>query len=130
TIQRANNDEKKFEVPSHQWFDLTDKTGAYGVTVLSDCKNASDKPDDNTVRLTLLYTPGLGGGNGTNYHDQTTQDWGHHEFIYGLASHHGDWRQEQTDWQAQRLNQPLIAFESPKHNGALGKNFSLLRLDN
>ena len=82
----------KFEVASHQWFDLTDKSGAYGVTVLSDCKTGSDKPDDNTLRLTLLYTPGLGGGNGHDYADQTTQDWGHHEFVYGLASHAGNWR--------------------------------------
>jgi alpha-mannosidase len=126
TIERANNDERKYEVPSHQWFDLTDRSGSYGVTVLSDCKNASDKPDDSTLRLTLLYTPGLGEGNGRNYHDQTSQDWGHHQFIYGLAGHAGDWREAQTDWQAQRLNQPLIAFESPKHRGALGKDFSLL----
>jgi alpha-mannosidase len=126
TVRRANNDEKKFEVPSHQWFDLTDRSGAYGVTVLSDCKNGSDKPDDKTLRLTLLYTPGLGAGNGEDYHDQTSQDWGHHEFVYGLAGHAGDWRQAQTDWQAQRLNQPLIAFESPQHEGALGKSFSLL----
>ena len=26
-IQRGNNDPKKFEVPSHQWIDLTDKDG-------------------------------------------------------------------------------------------------------
>jgi alpha-mannosidase len=26
-----------------------------------------------------------------------TQDWGHHEFIYGLASHADDWRQGKTD---------------------------------
>ncbi|MDT7605024.1 MAG: alpha-mannosidase, partial [Acidobacteriota bacterium] len=130
TVERGNDDERKFEVPSHQWFDLTDRSGAYGVTVLSDCKNASDKPDDNTLRLTLLYTPGLGEGNGRAYSDQTTQDWGHHEFTYGLASHAGDWRAGQTDWQAQRLNQPLIAFESPKHAGALGKNFSLLNVSN
>src|SRR2546425_1115210 len=130
TIQRGNNDPKKYEVPSHQWFDLTDRSGAYGVTVLSDCKYGSDKPDDSTLRLTLLYTPGLGEGNGKDYSDQITQDWGHHEFVYGLAGHAGDWRQEQTDWQAYRLNQPLIAFESPKHQGALGKSFSLLNLDN
>jgi alpha-mannosidase len=130
TVERGNNDEKKFEVPSHQWFDLMDRGGAYGVTVLSDCKNASDKPDDNTLRLTLLYTPGLGQGNGQDYHDQTTQDWGHHEFVYGIAGHAGDWRQGQTDWQAQRLNQPLIAFESPKHIGPLGKSFSLLEVSN
>jgi alpha-mannosidase len=128
TIERANNNEKKFEVPSHQWIDLTDKSGAFGVTVLTDCKNASDKPDDSTLRLTLVRTPGLGERAG--YADQTTQDLGHHEFVYGLAAHAGDWRSGETDWQAQRLNQPLIAFESPKHAGALGKSFSLLRVNN
>jgi len=130
TVQRGNNYADEFEVASHQWFDLTDKSGAFGVTVLSDSKTGSDKPDDNTLRLTLLYTPGLGGGNGHDYSDQTTQDWGHHEFIYGLASHAGDWRRETTDWQAQRLNAPLSAFQSDKHPGALGKSFSFLRIDN
>jgi alpha-mannosidase len=128
TIQRGTNDEKKFEVPSHQWIDLTDKSGSFGVTVLTDCKNASDKPDDRTIRLTLMRTPGLGPRAG--YGDQTTQDLGHHEFVYGLAAHAGDWRTEETDWQAQRLNQPLIAFESSKHPGTLGKNFSLLSVNN
>jgi len=126
TIQRSTNDERKFEVPSHQWFDLTDHSGAFGVTVLSDCKNASDKPDDQTLRLTLLRTPGIAPRAG--YADQATQDWGHHEFVYGLASHSGDWRSEQTDWQAERLNQPLIAFQSSRHPGGLGKSFSILRV--
>ena len=35
----------------------------------------------------------------------------------------------QTDWQAYRLNDPLIAFETPEHAGALGKSFSLLHLN-
>ncbi len=130
TLQRSNNHEKKFEVPSHQWFDLTDKSGTFGVTVLSDSKNASDKPDDNTLRLTLMRTPGIGTGNGRSYADQSSQDWGHHEFVFGLAGHAGDWRQGQTDWQAWRLNQPLLAFEAPRHAGALGTTFSLLRLNN
>jgi alpha-mannosidase len=129
TVQRGNNDEAKFEVASHQWFDLTDKSGAYGVTVLSDCKTGSDKPDDSTLRLTLIYTPGLGAGNGHNYADQATQDWGHHQFVYGLASHAGDWRQGKTDWQAQRLNAPLIAFQSSSHSGVLGKSFSFLHVN-
>jgi alpha-mannosidase len=127
TIERATNDEKKFEVASHQWFDLSDAKG--GVTILSDCKYGSDKPDDHTLRLTLLYTPGLS-ANGRAYSDQASQDWGHHEFIYGLASHAGDWRSEGTDWQAQRLSQPLIAFVSPKHAGSLGRKLSLLRVSN
>ena len=125
TIQRGNNDERKFEVPSHQWFDLTDRSGTFGVTILSDCKYGSDKPDDNTLRLTLLRTPGIAPRAG--YADQATQDWGRHEIVYGLASHAGDYRRAQTDWQAQRLNQPLIAFESSKHPGTLGKTFSILR---
>jgi alpha-mannosidase len=129
TIQRGSNHPMKYEVPSHQWFDLTDQGGAYGVTVLSDCKYGSDKPDDKTLRLTLLYSPGIS-ERGKEYRDQATQDWGHHEFVYGLAGHAGDWRREQTDWQAYRLNQPLIAFESPKHPGALGKSFSLLHVSN
>ena len=128
TIQRGTNDERKYEVPSHQWFDLTDRSGSFGVTILSDCKYASDKPDDSTLRLTLLRTPGIGPRAG--YGDQATQDWGHHEFVYGLAGHAGDWRTEQTDWQAQRLNQPLLAFQSSPHAGVLGRNFSILRVNN
>jgi alpha-mannosidase len=126
TIQRGNNDEKKFEVASHQWFDLTDESGKYGVTILSDAKNGSDKPNDNTVRLTLVRTPGISEHAG--YSDQASQDWGHHEFVYGLAGHVGDWRQGQTDWQALRLNVPPVSFQATKHQGALGKNFSLLNV--
>src|SRR5262249_25081456 len=94
TIARGNDDSKKYEVPSHQWFDLTDRSGAFGVTVLSGDKYGSDKPDDQTLRLTLLYTP-----EAHNYADQATQDWGHHEIRYGLAAHAGDFPREQTDWQ-------------------------------
>jgi alpha-mannosidase len=124
TIQRPNEDERQFEVASHQWIDLTDQSGAFGVTILTDCKNASDKPNDNTLRLTLVRTPGTRDG----YPDQGSQDLGHHEFVFGLAGHAGDWREGQTDWQAYRLNQPLIPFESSKHAGQLGKQFSLVKL--
>jgi alpha-mannosidase len=125
TIQRPNEDERQFEVASHQWIDLTDKSGSYGATILTDVKNASDKFDDHTIRLTLLRTPG-----GTSYSDQFNQDWGHHEILFGIAGHSGDWRSAQTDWQGQRLNDPLVAFETAKHAGALGKEFSLLKIDN
>ena len=117
---------KKFEVPSHQWIDLTDMSGEFGATILTDCKNGSDKPNDHTIRLTLIRTPGTRGG----YADQGTQDIGHHEFVYGIAGHAAGWRQSQTDWQAQRLNDPLIAFETSKHAGALGQEFSLLKVSN
>ncbi|MFZ1010999.1 MAG: glycoside hydrolase family 38 C-terminal domain-containing protein [Candidatus Sulfotelmatobacter sp.] len=126
TIERPTAEPKKFEVPSHQWIDLTDASGEFGATILTDCKNGSDKPDDHTIRLTLIRTPGTRGG----YADQGTQDIGHHEFTYGISGHAADWRYAQSDWQGQRLNDPLIAFAAPKHEGALGREFSLLKVSN
>jgi alpha-mannosidase len=125
-IERPSAEPKKFEVPSHQWIDLTDVSGKFGATILTDCKNGSDKPNDHTIRLTLIRTPGTRGG----YADQGTQDIGHHEFVYGIAGHAAGWRESQTDWQGQRLNDPLIGFEASKHAGALGKEFSLLKVSN
>ena len=126
TIRRPTANPKKFEVASHQWIDLTDMSDEFGATVLTDCKNGSDKPTDNTIRLTLIRTPGTSGG----YTDQATQDIGHHEFVYGIAGHDGDWRHGQTDWQGQRLNQPLIGFTTARHSGVLSKEFSLVKIDN
>ncbi len=124
TIDRPTAEPKKFEVPSHQWIDLTDISGVFGATILTDCKNGSDKPTDNTIRLTLIRTPGTRGG----YPDQGTQDLGHHEFIFGIAGHGGNWREGGSDWQGQRLNDPLIAFQTSRHTGALGREFSLLKV--
>ena len=126
TIQRPTAQPKKFEVPSHQWIDLTDMSGKFGATILTDAKNGSDKPNDHTIRLTLIRTPGTAGG----YSDQGTQDIGHHEFTYGFAGHVDGWRKAETDWQAEQLNDPLIAFETPAHAGELGKTFSLVKVSN
>ena len=133
TIQRPNAAPRQFEVASHRWIDLTDKSGAFGTTILSDVKNGSDKPADNTLRLTLVRSPGAQpttNGHPPNYSDQSNQDWGHHEFMFGLTGHEGDWRTAQTDWQAYRLNDPLMAFSTDKHPGSLGKSFSLMHLNN
>jgi alpha-mannosidase len=124
TVERPTASERQFEVASHHWIDLTDKTGAYGTTLLTDVKNGSDKRDDHTIRLTLLRTPGPDGNH--SYSDQQNQDWGHHEILYGLAGHARGWREGQTDWQAYRLSTPLEAFTTAKHEGALGRSFSLL----
>ena len=55
---------------------------------------------------------------------------GHHDILFGLSGHSGDWRAGQTDWQAYRLNAPLLAFERTKYSGALGKQFSFVRVSN
>ncbi len=119
TIQRPNNDPKKYEVPQQKWIDVTDPAGKYGVSILNDCKYTSDKPDDGTIRLTLLYTPGVRGG----YQDEGSQDFGQHDMTYALQGHSGDWRNERTVDQAARLNQPLLAFQTPAHAGPLGKSY-------
>jgi alpha-mannosidase len=69
-------------------------------------------------------------GRPQGYSDQANQDWGHHEFLFGLAGHTGGWQQGQTDWQAYRLSDPLIAFQATEHPGPLGKTLSLLQLNN
>lgn len=124
TVQRGNNDPKKYEVPSHGWIDLTDASGSHGVTLLTGAKYGSDKPDDRTLRLTLLYSPGIS----SDYQEQRWQDWGRHAFTYGLMGHAGDWRQAAAPWQALRQDQPLAAFAVPRHEGALGRSFSLVAL--
>src|SRR5258708_31300267 len=77
TIERPTAEPKKFEIPSHQWVDLTDVSGQFGATILTDCKNGSDKPNDHTIRLTLIRTPGTRGG----YPDQATQSLWPHGFV-------------------------------------------------
>jgi alpha-mannosidase len=124
TMQRGNNEEKKFEVPQHQWFDLTSTDGSYGAAVINDCKYGSDKPDDHTMRLTLLYTPGTRAG----FHDQSTQDLGRHDMTYAIAPHAGDWRKGNVAWIAARVNQPLMSFVAKSHEGSLGKTFSLAKV--
>ena len=122
---RGNNDPKKYEVPQHQWFDLTNGQANYGAAVLNDSKFGSDKPDDQTMRLTLLYTPGVR----SSFQDQATQDFGRHEMLYAVAGHAGDWRAGGVPLQGARLNQPLAAFQVPAHAGPLGRSVSLLKLD-
>ena len=53
TIQRGNNDPKKFEVPSHKWFDVTDINNSYGVSVLTTVSTAQTSP--MTIPCALLY---------------------------------------------------------------------------
>ena len=123
-LQEGNGHAKQFEYSFHQWFDLTDSkgdAGGYGATVMCDSKYGADKPSDNTVRLTLLHTPGTRGG----YPDQGSQDLGRHHILYAIEGHSGTWQHAHTYTQAARLNQPLAVFTAAPHAGPLGKTFSL-----
>ncbi len=126
TIQRGNNRANAYEVPAQQWADLTDADGSYGVTVTNDSKYGWDKPDNNTLRLTLLHTPKTNKG----YTYQDHQDHGYHTFTYSLIGHDGALDKTKAAARAAGLNQKPKAFATTKHAGKLGKTFSLASVDN
>jgi alpha-mannosidase len=121
-VKRTTNNDVKFEVPGRQWIDITDRSNSYGVSILEDCKYGSDKPDNSTLRLTLMYTP-----KANSYVYQGTQDWGIQNVKYGIYPHSGDWAYAKTPWRGYFLNNPLIAFETSKHPGDIGKEISLVK---
>jgi len=116
-IGRGINTSKMYEVPSHQWVDQMHTDGTYGISILNDCKYGWDKPNSSTLRLSLIHTPAVG----SNYIHHKNQDLGFNKFTYSFYRHDGEWN-EATQWEASRLNQPLLAFQSPKHDGTLGKS--------
>src|SRR5579862_6200259 len=121
TIERTNNEPDKYEVPAQKWADIDDVSGTFGVGIINDSKYGWDKPNDSTLRLTLLHTPRPN----TGYTYQSSNDLGHHRFVYAIAGHGGDWRQGQLPVRATALNQPLIAFQTTAHAGPLGRMFSV-----
>ena len=125
-VERCNNEDFKYEVYSHEWTDLTDKSGDYGVTVINNSKYGWDKPADNNIRLSLLWSPEVGRG----YAYQNKQDFGHHEFTFSIIGHKGGLDKGLAVQQSTMLNSPIRAFEATKHNGELGREFSFVSSDN
>jgi alpha-mannosidase len=123
-IERGNRNSNLYEVAGHQWADLTHSDNSYGVSILNDCKYGWDKENDNTLRLTLIHTP----GEGSDRKFQKYQDLGLNKFTYSFYRHLGKWN-ESTQWEAAKLNQPLIAYETPKHAGSLGKSVEFVGLN-
>ncbi|WP_455496682.1 alpha-mannosidase [Coprobacter sp.] len=121
-IKRGNNTDLAYEVYAQHWADLSDKDGSYGVSILNNCKYGWDKPDDNTLRLTLLHTP----GSEKRYLHQRTMDFGHHQIIYSIVGHSQPLENAGIVQKAEELNQPLISYIVPKHNGTLGKTISFV----
>lgn len=124
--RQATNHTKLYEFPMKGWMDLTDMDETYGVSVLEDCKYGADKPNRNTLRLTLAYTPGM--NDSTHY--QATQDWAVHKFKYGIYGHKGSWQKGRTQYHSDCMNKPLVAFITNKHKGLLGKSFSFMQVNN
>ena len=126
SVRRGNNRDNSFEVYAHEWTDLTDSHDNYGVTLLNDSRYGWDKPNDNTLRLSLLYSPKPG----RSYTYQARQDFGHHVFTYSIVGHEGPLDAVSAVRQADRLNSPLRTFYTDRHAGSLGRKFSFVTSDN
>ena len=121
TIQRGVRSSDEYEVCGHQWADHSSST--HGVSILNDCKYGWDKPDNKTLRLTLLHTPSC-----KNYDHQANMDIGPNSYTYSIFPHDGKWSQ-QTQMEAAHLNQPLMAFVAPKHAGQMGRTLHFASLN-
>ncbi len=121
-IERGVNTRRLYEVPAQEWADLTDGSGGFGAAILTHAKYGWDRPEDGTLRLTLLHTAD-GRGNWTF---QETNDFGRHSIRFALLPHAGDWRGEA--WrEAHEFNRPLMAFLTEAHPGDLGRSYGLVR---
>jgi alpha-mannosidase len=96
THRNTSYDRAKFEVPAHQWMDLSQTD--YGVAVLNDCKYGCDVLG-KVMRLTLLKG---------SIHPDPRADMETHHFTYALYPHTGDWRIGNVIAEAMALNHPVL----------------------
>ena len=126
-IARGLNRPQLYEVPAQRWADVTDRSGEFGLTIMNDGRHGWDRPDDSTLRLSLLHTPAVN-RNWRWIDDQKSQDLGRHVVTIGMMGHGPHWRAEAVR-EADRLNQPLLAFQSfDRHPGPWGRTLSLLHI--
>lgn len=121
--ERETNSERLYEVPSQKWADITDKSGDFGVSVFSDSRQAWDKPDCNTLRLTVVHTPLA------NYRHECSQhvmDMGLNRFSFAIRGHKG--KISDVTAAGDGFLQPMNTFITEKHEGALGKEYSFVTL--
>ncbi len=107
-IMRPNSNKKLYEVPAQMWADITAPDNSFGVSILSDSRIGWDKPDDNTLRMTGVYSPRE--AHRANSH---LQDFGINRFSFALCSHSGT-PDKLTQLQGAYFNQPLAAFKIAK----------------
>lgn len=122
TISRGVATKKLYEVPAQKWADMSDRNQNCGVSIFSDSKYGWIMKDNRTIRLTAIHSPKH------FYRSDSVQgmlDFGLNRYSYAIYSHKGDFRND-TQFNAKSFNQPMAAFVSSKHTGALGSDFSFI----
>lgn len=123
--KRGTNTQKLYEVPAQKWADITDESGEFGVSVFSDSRVGWDKPDNSTLRLTLIHTPM------TNYRWECSQhvmDMGINRYSFAIKGHSGN--PDDITSCSDEFCQPMHTFITEKHEGSLGREYSFVRLNN
>lgn len=122
TVERTTNTAVQGEVPAQKWADITDESGDFGISILSDSKNGWDKYDDSTLRLTLLHTPYAKKSWIGSQHSYI--DFGENNFSFAISSHAGLVGESDTQKAAQFFTEPMTAIATEAHSGSLGSSYS------
>lgn len=107
------------EVPAIRWVDLTDESGAFGLSLLNDSKYGFDVRE-NVMRISLVHGP---------TDPDPEADRGESETLYALYPHAGSWQQAGVFRRGHELNQPLIARLALNHSGTLSPGWSFVRVE-
>lgn len=121
STKRKTNSPKLYEVPAQKWAGICDENDNLSVAVFSDSRQGWDKPDESTLRLTLIHTPMA------NYRWECSQhimDMGLNRYSYGIMGHKDD--TDDVSLYADRFCQPMDAFVTEKHPGTIGNSFSFV----
>jgi len=117
TTKNNSYERAKFEVPGHQWMDLSQAD--HGLSLLTDCKYGH-QAHEQMIALTLL--------NGPKYPDPVS-DQEEHWFTYSLYPHGGSWREAGTIQEAADLNDPVTGVCGDNHGGELPPAHSFVAVE-
>lgn len=120
------------EAVGQAWMDLTGTTGMgngqYGVSILNDCKYASDIKGCEmrlTVANSSIYADHFAKGRSAQ---AEVMDQGVQEFRYMIVPHIGSWRDAETVKRAWELNTNPIQVAETYHRGPLPQHMSGIRI--
>jgi len=116
TTRNNSYERAKFEVPGHEWMDLSQADR--GLSLLTDSKYGYEA-HGRMIALSLLKGP--------KYPDPVS-DQEEHRFTYSLYPHAGGWRDAQTVREAGDLNDPVDVVLAEAHGGELPPRHAFVQL--
>jgi alpha-mannosidase len=110
------------EYPEGKWFDESDSSASYGVSILNDCKSGADC-NGGTMRQSLFRDARS---------PDSVGDQGIRTVNVAMYPHTGTWKTAGTMRRGYEFNVPVLTFLSDQHSGDLGpeKSFVSTTLSN